>query len=406
VTRIAPGPDRLAAVHQELEKARERIRHIRSSYNFDNLVGASALHAVVSPAVHDVHQWLTSGFSGHAPSSAVVLKLAESRLAEAYARSRALYRQSHESARALLLEQEAKLERFRFRLMLLVIFTAAAVAGLIILIIGQRRAIDARRRVQADLLNAKDEAEHANQAKSEFLANMSHELRTPLNAILGFAEVIKTEMLGPIAMKRYCDYAGDIHASGQHLLSIINDILDLSKIEAGKYVLVEGEVDLVETIDAVARVIRPKAEAAGLDLTVTIMPEMPNLNADGRAIRQILLNLLSNAVKFTPAGRIALSCELTREGACAFVVRDTGIGMSESDIAQARAPFGQVQGAFTRNHEGTGLGVPLVESLTQLHGGTVTIDSRMGGGTTVTVCLPASRVIRASSAPLRRAAAS
>ena len=397
VARLSPNPARLAAMQEELEKARERIRHIRGNYNFDNLVGASALHAVVSPAIHDVHSWLTNGFSGHAPASPVVLQLSEARLADAYGKSQALYRQSHASARALLLEQEAKLGHFRFRLMLLVMFTAALVAGLIIMILAQQRAIDERRRAQDELFKAKEEAEDASRAKSEFLANMSHELRTPLNAILGFAEVIKSEIFGPAATKRYRDYAADIHSSGQHLLSIINDILDLSKIEAGKYALVEGEVDVAETADAVARVIRPRAESAGLAFEVTIMPRAPRLRADARALRQILLNLLSNAVKFTPEGRVGLSCALLPDGRFAFIVSDTGIGMSESDIVQARTPFGQVQGAFTRSHEGTGLGVPLVESLTQLHGGAVTIESRLGVGTTVMVCLPASRVAAATT---------
>jgi len=396
--RTTPTAENVQTVRDSLLVALDRVRHIRTSYDFNDLAGASALHAAVSPALQDAERWLTDGFPGHPPESAVVLRFVETRLAEVYAKSRDLYRQSHEEARSLLVEQEERLDRFRNRLVLLVGFTVVTVAGLVLMIVLQRRIIEERRIAQMALIKAKEEAELASHAKSEFLANMSHELRTPLNAILGFAEVIRAEMLGAVGTPKYREYANDIHESGQHLLNIINDILDLSKVEAGKYTLSEGMVDAAETVAAAVRVIRPRAEAAGLGFEARTGTDLPNLWADARALRQVLINLLSNAVKFTPAGRVDLTCGVLSDGRFAFTVRDTGIGMSIRDISVARTPFGQVQRAMTRTHEGTGLGLPLVESLVQLHGGTVEIESRVGEGTVVTVCLPAERVIR-SAAP-------
>jgi PAS domain S-box-containing protein len=244
------------------------------------------------------------------------------------------------------------------------------------------------------LRHAKDKAEAASRAKSEFLANMSHELRTPLNAILGFSEIIMDRLFGPEASDRYTGYAGDIHASGQHLLAIIDDILDLAKIEAGRNQLDESVVSVTEIIDAAQRLLADRFERAGLNLQVELPDALPLLQADRRKLKQALLNLLSNALKFTPRGGTVTLAALT-DAAERFgiAVRDTGIGIRAGDIETALSPFGQVESVFSRAHHGTGLGLPLARSLIELHGGALSLASEPGIGTVVTLWLPAARVI-------------
>ncbi|MEO5336291.1 MAG: ATP-binding protein [Magnetospirillum sp. WYHS-4] len=248
--------------------------------------------------------------------------------------------------------------------------------------------IDVRRRAEMALVAAKEQAELANRAKTEFLANMSHELRTPLNAIIGFSEMMLTEVFGPLGHAQYSDYALDVHNSGRHLLEIINDILDVSKIEVGQMELYLESVQAAALAEASLRLVRERAHRGDVALRSEIASDLPAIAVDQRRIKQVLLNLLSNAIKFTPqGGQVRLESYRDKESVV-FAVVDTGIGMTESEVAVALRPFGQVDSQLARKYEGTGLGLPLAKSLVELHGGSLTVISRKNVGTTVTVRLP------------------
>ena len=222
---------------------------------------------------------------------------------------------------------------------------------------------------------------------------MSHELRTPLNAIIGFSQIIHAEMFGPMGNSKYREYGGDIASSGQHLLSLINDLLDLSRIEAGRFKLDEEDIDLNETIPHCVHLVQDNADAAGVSLGCDLAPDLPPLRADGRAVKQILQNLLTNAVRYTlEQGRVRLRAQLTASGRFAISVSDTGIGMSPQEIETAFKPFEQVGSHLTRKHHGAGLGLPLTKHLAELHGGEIAVESKPGEGTTVTVSFPSWRV--------------
>lgn len=245
-----------------------------------------------------------------------------------------------------------------------------------------------QRRAETALKEAKIAAENANRAKSEFLATVSHELRTPLNAILGFSEIIRDQAFGPDAVDRYADYAADIHASGLHLLDVVNDILDLSKVEAGKRQL-DCESCRVDQLFAEAvRLLHDRAAARGLTLSTEIVGDAVEIRADRRSMRQVLFNLLSNAVKFTPSGGMVRLRARRDSGRIEIAVSDTGIGIAAKDLTRIRMPFEQVRRRVDTTHEGTGLGLPLVDELVRLHGGEVIIESTPRIGTTVRVLLP------------------
>jgi signal transduction histidine kinase len=257
--------------------------------------------------------------------------------------------------------------------------------------------VEIRRRTQDALEEALDAAQAASRAKGEFLANMSHELRTPLNSILGFAQVIATQHFGPAAAARYADYANDIVSSGNHLKAIIDDILDLAKIESGKATLKEEPLDVPAMLAEAIKLIGTQAESAGLALTVRLPDGPACLVGDERMVKQVLLNLLSNAVKFTPkGGRVEVSAGIDPGGGCYLTVSDTGIGMAEDNIPVAFEPFGQVANVYTRSNGGTGLGLPLVKSIVDLHGGRIDIDSALGRGTSVTIHFPPERTPKAA----------
>ncbi len=245
---------------------------------------------------------------------------------------------------------------------------------------------------EVQLYQAKEKAEAASVSKTNFLANVSHELRTPLNAIIGFAEMISNEVFGALGNERYEEYVKHIHDSGSHLLHLINNLLDLSKVEAGKFELQESDVHLSELIRNSMNYCRNQADETGVSLILQEGAEIGLVRADENALRQILLNLLSNAIKFTPkGGTVTVFTDLTGDGDVRVTVQDTGIGMEEKSISVALQPFGQIENAFNRKYPGTGLGLPLVSSLVELHGGRFDIKSALGEGTTCSLNIPCKR---------------
>ncbi len=259
----------------------------------------------------------------------------------------------------------------------------------VLLLLGNARMADTLRK-------ARDSADEANRAKTRFLANMSHELRTPLNAIIGFSDIMKSEIFGPIGQGKYKQYVSDINRSGSHLLQLINDILDVAKIEVGAQPLNESVIDLAGTLKQCGQLMEAQARGAGVSLTVEASARLPALRADATRFRQVVLNLLSNAIKFTPAGgKVWLGASVESAGRLLVQVRDTGVGMNQEDVPRALQPFVQLDHA-PRGDPGTGLGLALVKTLVEAHGGTLAIQSEPGKGTTVSIHLPPERLAPAA----------
>ena len=250
------------------------------------------------------------------------------------------------------------------------------------------------------LANEKQKAEGANRAKSQFLANMSHELRTPLNAIIGFSDIMKEEMFGPMGMPKYREYAKLVHSGGQHLLAIVNDVLDMSRIEVGKIELSDDQVELKSLFDEVQKMMSFAAQKKRIALVVgRLEAGAPLVRCDRLRLRQVLLNLMGNAVKFTPeGGTIRIDTEFPDTGGVKIAVTDTGVGIPEDQLAHVMEPFGQVEEAYTREHGGAGLGLPISKALIEQHAGTLTLASTRGIGTTLTIFFPEERIERAGAA--------
>ena len=279
-------------------------------------------------------------------------------------------------------------------------FTVGALT-VVSIIATMRAAAGKMRRINENLRLSEAQLVEASKAKSDFIARMSHELRTPLNAIIGFSEMIREAMIGPLDA-RYRGYGADIHNAGRHLQNVINDILDISKIEGGRLELRDEPVAIEDMIESCRRIVAAMAEPTGVALSVDIAQTLPLIHCDALRFRQILLNLMSNAVKFTPAGGRATVSAAIDDGFAVITVADTGIGMREEDIAIALEPFRQVGGGaqdiLTRRFAGTGLGLPLAKALVELHGGTLTIASVLDRGTTVRIRLPLQRKVEAVAA--------
>jgi PAS domain S-box-containing protein len=314
------------------------------------------------------------------PDDVVVLQQTMAALQSGTPRSTVIYRGRHKKGHYVWLE-------IAFRAVL------DPDTGMLREIMASTRDISARKLSELQLARAKEAAEIASRAKSNFLSGMSHELRTPLNAIIGFSDLMVNELFGPISNQKYAGYARDIRSSGEHLLDLINDILDHAKIEAGQFELHETVLDLAGVVEFTVHMVALHAEQAKLSLNADIQPGI-RLFADERRIRQILLNLLNNAIKYTPeGGHVRIGADFSAGGGLLLIVSDTGIGMSADDQERALQPFAQIDNDRNRSLQGTGLGLTLTRRLAELHGGRLDLRSAVGEGTTVTVTFPAGRVL-------------
>jgi len=296
----------------------------------------------------------------------------------------------------LLLRTVLEGDGFHLTLAGLILFSAvsmAAVARNLNELLARSMRLGLEREALLDeVRSARDRAEQANTAKSEFLAKVSHELRTPLNGIIGYADLLRSEPYGPVGSDRYREYIENILISGRHLNELVDEIIDVVRAEGGRMQLIETVFDVAQLVRDATRLIRPAADTAGVELVESLGPDVPALLGDRRRVLQILINLLSNAVKFTPrGGRVLVSAHRNDDGGIVLAVADTGIGMAPEDIPKAMTPFGQIKPAIHDHAEGTGLGLPLVKSLVDLHGAEVSIESTIGRGTRILIAFPKTR---------------
>ena len=380
----------IAVKQKELKRAQERFEHLTQSTNvipwsadLDTQVFTYIGPQIVDLTGHPAETWLSAGFwAYHIHPADRAKALTELRKAGAGSYVTLEYRLRAANGQSIYV-----------RNMLSVTIRTDPDGRRRTLAQGFLLDVTEMQMAAAALEEGKLRAEEANRVKSEFLANMSHELRTPLNAVIGFSEIMKDELFGKLP-EQYLEYAESVHASGKHLLDLINDVLDLSKIEAGRVELADEEIDLEEILDDCKTLLGERMGSAGLHCQMRVSPDLPIARVDGRRIKQVVLNLMANAVKFTPpGGTITLAGRYTQGVGVCLTVRDTGVGMTEEEIPRALSKFGQIDGDLTRAHDGTGLGLPIAKSLIEMHGGELEIQSEKGKGTEVRIWLPEARLL-------------
>lgn len=385
-----PDPLHIKAVLERVEKVEAGLQVIRSSYDFDDVAGASAIHALINPAVFDINLWLTKGVYQMPPATPEMMALVDRRTTDAFNSMKIMYADAQTNAFDVLSGESRRIQNFRVSIVILLLLLMAIAVALIVQMLRMKK-------IEKALFLAYEESERANRSKSEFLANMSHELRTPLNSIIGYSQLISGEILGKLSNPKYVEYAKDVLFSGEHLLEVINDILDVSKIEAGEVTIVEEEIDIYDVVDAALKFVMLRGKSKGHNVQTHINLNEGRLFADERILRQILINLLSNAIKFTPeSGNIIINAAFDDAQSIVLKISDTGIGIEPKDIPKALEPFGQIRENPQLAHEGTGLGLSLSKRLVEMHGGILSIDSRVGEGTTVTVWFPPERSLHAN----------
>ena len=421
VAATAPSGERTGRLKEAVEVAAIRLRNMDNVPRREHAGRFDRINAALTVLIDDINYGLTA-----TPADRAGLVRLQRRAGDLVLDLKELYDETMQRSMSSLSAQRSALDRFSVSLVILLLLIAASACAVVVLLLKMQGAMavleasqrdrdryiaeieDTQSRLQeqsAELIGAsekiraaRDAAEAANKAKSAFLANMSHELRTPLNAIIGFSEIIRHDALGPVGNSRYQEYARDINDSGLHLLDLVTDILDLSKIESGTAELYEEIIEIHEIVASVLTLIRDRANTGGVRVNTCQAPTLPPMRADRRKLKQILVNLLSNAIKFTESGgEVTLRIWTDAHEGYVFQVADTGIGMAADDIPKALSPFGQVGGDLDRRYEGTGLGLPLTKSLAELHGGSIDLQSEAGAGTTITVRFPADRIVAASA---------
>ncbi|MFD2205676.1 sensor histidine kinase [Kiloniella antarctica] len=382
----APSPENNQKILDQVSRVEKRMKHMRTTYNFDNLVGASAMHSVISPALADIRRWLTSGVYNQPADSPVVIALVETRTNDAINTMRPMFAMTQQNTFNILRKQSSQILTFRNS----IVFFLVGVLLITLVVVFQMYKL---KKIDQALFEAREAAEKASRAKSEFLATMSHEFRTPLNAILGFSEMMQEQFFGPLGVnaigsEKYTEYTHDIHHSGKHLLSLVNDVLDIAAIEAGKRSLKRTQIDTLSLIEDCTKSIEKRARDNNIDLIIDVPKSIPMLYADKRAVTQILLNLLSNAIKFTDKDGQVLIKATSENKQVKIMVKDSGIGISPERLPTITDAFTQGDADPHRAQEGTGLGLTIAKALIEEHEGFLELKSELGKGTQVSMNLP------------------
>ncbi|WP_419904898.1 sensor histidine kinase [Kiloniella sp.] len=386
LTNSKPTPEHIQEILDQVAKIESHLTLMRNTYNFDNLVGASAMHAVITPALADIKHWLTNGVYNLPASSQVVITLVDTRATDAINTMRPMFAMTQQKTFSTLSHQSSQILTFRNS----IVFFLVGMFLVTVVVIFQMYRL---KKIDQDLFEAREAALKASRAKSEFLATMSHEFRTPLNAILGFSEMMQEQFFGPLGTntlgsEKYAKYTNDIHHSGKHLLSLVNDVLDIAAIESGKLPLHRKQLDTLDILEDSFKSLGKRARDNNVELLMDVPKGIPALYADKRAITQIMLNLLSNAIKFTEPNGLVKVFASSDNKCIKITVVDTGVGIPPDRLPTITDAFTQAESNPHRTQEGTGLGLSIAKALIEAHKGTLSIRSQVGKGTEVSVLLP------------------